>query len=125
MSDAAAAREAEEARRAAEEEEAAAWAWDGSDADEKDAGDDEDFLKISSEPDRDGRRWVVDAEGCARRRRAALVPMASVAYSVEADASRACAENAATRRLYPSARGAAVVCAGRRGVDVVAAGAAG
>jgi hypothetical protein len=124
-SDAAAAREAEEARRAAEEEEAAAWAWDGSDAGENDAGDEDGPSSdvISSEPDRDGRRWIVDAEGCARRRRTTLVPMASVAYSVEADASRACAENAATRRLYPSARGAAVVASPDGGVDVVVAGA--
>ena len=130
-SDAEARREAEAARRAAEEEEAAAWAWDGSEDEGEDAVEDgeerRDGKKSSSEgsegdpsePDEDGRRWVVDADGSRRRRRAKIVPMASIAYSVEAEASVACA--GWTRRLYPSANGAAVVASPDGGVDVVVA----
>ena len=120
---------AEEARRAAEEEEAAAFlTWDGSeDGDDGDDGGDGDESRLGvspedppSVPDEDGRRWVVDAVGATRRRRAPLVPMASVAYSVEEEASRACA--GATRRMYPSAPGAAVTASPDGGVDVVVAG---
>jgi hypothetical protein len=46
--------------------------------------------------------------------------MADIAYSVEAEASVACA--GWTRRLYPSANGAAVVASPDGGVDVVVAG---